>query len=280
MNINIDIIRSILKERKEDSHKGTYGHLLVTAGSYGYRGAAILATLGAYYVGTGLVSVASTEETISAVVARVPEAIFINTANLTVYLKTLSSVNACLIGCGLSKSSSAKTLLEETIVNANCPLVIDADGLNLLSQNQELLKKLKGEVILTPHIGEFSRLASLSIDTILLRKEELALEYAKKNNVIVILKSDKTIIATPDGETYRNTVGNSGLAKAGSGDLLAGIVAGLLAMGYSSKEAAISGVYLHSLAADIASKTRNRHTLTASYIAEYISDAYNMIFYR
>ena len=277
--IDIAVVKGILKERRKDSHKGTYGHLLLSVGSKGYRGAAVLAALGAYYTGVGLVTVASTEKVLSLVVSRLPEAILLDIdGDLDNYLLRLADVDACLIGCGLSRSSKAKDLLYTTIKHANCPLVIDADGLNILSFEQDLLKEAKSDIIITPHIGEFSRLSSCGVEDILANRAQYAADYAVVHGVYVVLKSDKTVIALPDGTTYINTAGNSSLAKAGSGDLLAGVIAAALAMKYSTSDAAIAGTYLHSLAADLAVIDRNPHSVTASFVAEYISDAYNYIF--
>ena len=279
-DIDRALIRSILKVRKEDSHKGTYGRLLLTAGSYSYRGAAVIAALGAYYTGAGLVTVASEEEVIRAVASRVPEAVFINTASGNdEYITALKRADGCLIGCGLSRGKRAAELMDITLGSADCPLVIDADGLNILADKPELLSCVKREVILTPHIGEFSRLISIPVSDILQDREALAVNYATGNRIWLVLKSNKTLVITPDGTVFRNHIGNSGLAKAGSGDLLAGMVAALVVMGYTAADAALSGVYLHSLAADIAVGKRNLHSMTASYIAESISDAYNYIYY-
>ncbi|MCL1830624.1 MAG: NAD(P)H-hydrate dehydratase, partial [Oscillospiraceae bacterium] len=161
--------------------------------------------------------------------------------------------------------------------SACCPLVIDADGLNLMAEDSSWRKLITTPAILTPHIGEFSQLSSTPIEEIHMNRSDSARRYAQAEGVYLILKSDQTVVATPEGDAYLNTAGNSGLAKAGSGDLLAGIVAGLLAMGYPPKESALAGVYIHSLAADIAAEYRNLHSLTASYIALYISDAYDVI---
>lgn len=276
-DIGHNLIHSILKERKPDAHKGTYGHLLLTVGSDRYRGAAVLSALGAYYIGVGLATVASTEKVISSVASRVPEAIFLDISeNEKEYLDTLTKANACLIGCGLTTSNQALKLLEMTLFRAHCPLIMDADALNLLAQNMKLLDNTNRFTVLMPHLKEFSRLISTPVEMIAENKETYAKEFASKHSVYLILKSDKTIVVTPKGKVYRNTLGNSGLAKAGSGDLLAGMVAGLIAMGYSIEDSTVTGVYLHSLAADVAAGKRNLHSLTASYIAEYISKAYDM----
>jgi NAD(P)H-hydrate epimerase len=234
--------------------------------------------MGAIYTGVGLVTVASSETVIGTIATKIPEAISLKATSTGEYLSLLKKVSACLIGCGLTQDTIAHKLMGITLGEARCPLVIDADGLNILSLNPSLKPRYTVPTIVTPHLGEFSRLTKRSISEIASNKEEIAIEYAKENNYIVVLKSDRTIVVTPSGLVYHNTIGNSGLAKAGSGDLLAGIIAGLVAMGYEAVDSAVTGVYIHSKAADIAATKRNQHSLTASYIAEYISSAYDAIF--
>ena len=269
----------ILSPRPDTGHKGDFGKLLMAVGSDRFRGAAVLAALGAYGAGAGLVTVASGEKTLAAVAASVPEAVLLDHEhNAGEYHEALARSSACLVGCGITVTSETKAFFEETVSRASCPMVIDADGLNILAADEALFEKIKSDVVLTPHIGEFARLTGLSAGEILDDRIRCALAYAKLRQVILVLKSDNTVVAFPDGLAYINTAGNSGLAKAGSGDLLSGVIAALLAMGKTAKGAALAGVWLHSLAADMAAKSRDRHSLTAGYIAGFISDAYRETF--
>ena len=277
--IDVAVVSKILSKRPATGHKGDFGRLLLTVGSGRYRGAAVLAALGAYYTGAGVVTVASTEKVLAAVAAHLPEAVLFDTELFeSEYAGQLARSDACLIGCGLTESKASADIFKRTVSLAECPLVIDADGLNLLSKNPLVLEHRKGGTILTPHIGEFSRMTALSTEEILSNRIKYAKEYAMSKNVTLILKSENTVAALPDGRIYVNTAGNSGLAKAGSGDLLSGVITALLGMGKTAEDAALAGVYLHSLAADIAAKHRDTHSLTAGFIAGFISDAYRYIF--
>ena len=273
--LNRPVAAGILKERPAVCHKGSFGRLLMVVGSERYRGAAVIAALGAYGAGAGLVTVASVEKALAAVAASVPEAVLIDSSRIVEGLPPeAGQMNACLIGCGLGVSGFSAALLNETIINTDCPLVIDADGLNLLALDGAPFEKIRHRAVLTPHVGEFSRLSGLSADEILSDRIKHAAAYARARQVVLVLKSENTLAAFPGGQVFVNTAGNSGLAKAGSGDLLSGIIAALSAMGKSLEEAALGGIWLHSLAADIAERRRDRHSLTASYIAEFISEAY------
>jgi len=273
--LDLEIVCDILRPRSETGHKGNFGRVLMTVGSDRYRGAAVLAALGAYRTGAGLVTVASTEKAIEAVAAWVPEAILLDRElYASEYLSALGRADACLIGCGLTVSEKSQAFFEETIKRAECPIVIDADGLNILAADSMLFERIKSDAILTPHIGEFSRLTGLSCEEILSDRIKHAVAFAKLRRVILVLKSENTVVAFPDGRAFINTIGNSGLAKAGSGDLLSGVIAALLAMGNTTKKAALAGIWLHSLAADIAARECDKQALTATYIADFISAAY------
>ena len=277
--IDAKTVLKMLSPRNESGHKGDFGRLLVTAGSDRYRGAAVLAVLGAYNTGAGLVSLASGEKTLCAVASRVPEAIFLDPfCAQQEYIAELKRCDACLIGCGLTVTAQAQELFVRTLKSAECQLVIDADGLNILASEPSLFRLLNDKTILTPHVGEFSRLTGIAAQDILKDRVGYAREYAEKHGVTLVLKSDNTVVAPVGGPAFINTIGNSGLAKAGSGDLLSGVIAALLAMGKRPADAAAAGVYLHSLAADIAAEIVNKHSLTASRIAGYIDAAYTSLF--
>ncbi|MEG0693746.1 MAG: NAD(P)H-hydrate dehydratase, partial [Oscillospiraceae bacterium] len=175
----------------------------------------------------------------------------------------LNQSNTCLIGCGLSVTSNTKRMVEFVLKNTNCSLVLDADALNCIVNNVDFLKEAVNIPIITPHIGEMARLVGMSIQDVLDNSLNIARVFAKEYNVVVVLKNHKTIIATPTGEMFENTTGNAGLAKGGSGDVLAGMIAGLLTQGLSARDAAICGVYLHGDASDSLAQKMSLYSMLA-----------------
>ncbi len=182
----------------------------------------------------------------------------------------LKDKTACLIGCGLSVTPDTKQLVYSVIKNTDCNLVLDADALNCISSNVDILKELKQVAIVTPHIGEMARLTSLSIEEIKRDMCKTAKDFANTYKVIVVLKGSKTVIATPEGKLYQNTTGNVGLAKGGSGDVLAGMIASFLAQGLSPQDAAICGVYVHGYAADILANRMSTYSMLARDVIDEI----------
>ena len=273
--LDLAAVKGLLREREAASHKGAFGRLFCLVGSDRYRGAATLCVKGALACGAGLISVASTEKALSAVAAHCPEAIlFDRQTDLSAALEFLKKSTAAVIGCGLTDTLEAQRIMSRAVNAAKCPLVIDADGINMLAENIDLLKELEGKrVILTPHVGEFSRLTGKSAEEILAAREKAAAKYAETSGFTVVLKSDKTVVASPDGEVFINTLGNSGLAKGGSGDLLSGAIGSALAMGYSERDAVLIGVYIHSRAADLCAELMPKHSMTASAVAELMPAA-------
>ncbi|MDF2686050.1 MAG: carbohydrate kinase, partial [Clostridia bacterium] len=234
-------IDNIIKIRMQNTHKGSYGSLQMVCGSENMIGAAYLAAQGALRSGVGLIYMAIEGRAREILQCKLSEPVFVKR---DAEIKS----TAILIGCGLGKDSF---LLNEYLKRKK-PTVIDADGLNYLSQNPDILNEDNNEqLILTPHPLEMSRLCGLSVEEIEGNRIETARNFAIQKKLILILKGKHTLIATPGGNVYINTTGNTGLAKGGSGDVLAGIISGLLAQGYSTEESAISGVYLHGKAADI-----------------------------
>lgn len=233
-----------LKDRVYDGHKGTYGRVIHITGSKEYRGASLLAAKGSVNSGSGLVSVCSEESVLDILTNYLPEATSI-LRDENMFTK-LDKYKACLIGSGLGLNVSSYNLFVRLLKNIKMPLVIDGDGLTILKDNLDLLKNYPYPVILTPHIGEFKRFCSFENQTQMYQK---ALEFAKEYKVVLVLKGPNTFIS--DGnEVYRNSTGNKAMAVAGMGDVLAGIIVGLLGQGYSAKQASILGVYIHGLAGD------------------------------
>lgn len=257
-------IQNLIKIRKNFSHKGTYGHALIVAGNTTTMGAALLAANACLHSGAGLTTVCLPESGLIALNTALPEAMVLqrNKISLT---KDLLDYTAFAIGSGLGIMNENKLWLEK-IINIQKPLVIDADALNILSKNKNLLKKLAPNTILTPHIKEFERLFGKqknwweSVQTARLKAQTL--------KVILILKNQYTFICLPTGEIFINSTGNSAMASGGMGDVLTGIIVALLAQNYPPAEAAKLGVYLHGKAGDELSK--KFYTVTASQVAEQI----------
>jgi len=267
--IDIGYVFSCIKPREIDSHKGDYGKLINISGSARYRGAAILSTLAALRCGTGLVTLASTEPVCAAAAIRAPEAVFLPLAHndigtldgtlpLSALTECLESATAVLFGCGLENNLHTARLLEHVLKNTRCPLVLDADGINALAGNIHILKEAKAPLLLTPHSGEMARLCEVSVDRVQADRAGIATDFARRHNVAVILKGHKTIIAMPDGEILLNETGGPGLAKGGSGDILAGMIAAFLGQGLPPRDAAACGVFLHGMAGDKAAARLSR----------------------
>lgn len=265
---------SALPKRRADSHKGCYGHLLSLCGSVRLQGAAILSAMGAMRVGAGLLTVASPASVLSSLSTRFPEAMtlpletdddgLIGVKNSYKVVETLKKASACLIGCGIGKKDSLSALLADMLQSASCPFVIDADGINNLSEDIEILHQAKGPVILTPHMGEMARLLGISTAELQQNRIELLKRFTKDFGVIVVLKDSVTTIFEPGGAFFVNQTGNAGLAKGGSGDLLAGMIAGFCAQSIPPLKSAVCAVYLHGLAADLCAARLSQYSMLPS----------------
>lgn len=272
-----DDIEKKLKTRTKYTHKGTYGHALVIAGSYGKVGAAILATKATLRAGCGLVSVHVPACGYEIIQTAFPEAMC-SVDKQEKYFSSIScdeKYNTIAIGPGIGTHTSTIKAFESLVRKIKKPLVVDADAINILSKKQNLLKYIPSNSILTPHPKEFERLVGIWKNDI----ERLALQqaFSKKHKVIIVLKGANTSISDTNGNIYFNSSGNAGMATGGSGDVLTGIITGLLAQQYSSIDAAIVGVYLHGLAADIALKNQSMESLIASDIIDSLGNAFNEI---
>ena len=253
-------VLDLIPDRKPVSHKGTYGKLLNISGSAHYTGAAMLSTDAALRMGVGLCTLATPVRVINAIATAIPEAIYIplehdydgyiNEKSIEIIEKDLSKnrYSAILIGCGLGNNQTAAEMTEYVIKNADCPVIIDADGLNSISRNINILKERKRDIIVTPHPAEFSRMTHISLRDIQNDRISSAKSFAAEYGVTTVLKGVNTVIASPNGEAFINTTGNAGLAKAGSGDVLAGMISSLTAQGTQPFYAAVLGAYMHGLA--------------------------------
>ncbi len=247
--------------RKKSSHKGTFGRLLNISGSLCCNGAAALSTGAALRSGVGLCTLAAPISCMKIIASSVNTATFMplpetedgfvgnNAADKIADI--LPKMNACAIGCGLGNSENTRRLTEFVIKNADCPVIIDADGINSIAANINVLKERKGPTVLTPHPLEFSRISGIPVAEIQRGRIESARAFAAEYGVTLVLKGANTVIASSDGECCVNICGNAGLAKGGSGDVLTGIIAAILAQGAEPFRAAASGVYCHAAASDI-----------------------------
>ena len=264
----------MLPDRPEDSNKGTYGRLLVIAGSKGMSGAAFLNAMAAYRMGAGLVQIYTEESNRIILQALLPEAI------ITTYTefdkeevkRLLSHADAVCIGSGLSRSKTAKKILKTVLSNVEVACVIDADGLNLLAEHLKYTEYLtEGSFILTPHMKEMSRLTGLSVPEIRANRQQVLESLTEEWNVTCVLKDSRTLIGEAGKRTCVNTSGCQSLAKGGSGDVLCGVIAGLLAQGISTFEAATLGTYIHGLSGETAAREKNSYSILARDLLESLA---------
>lgn len=266
--VNKEIIKPIIHHRTKYSHKGTYGHALLVAGSDGKTGAAILGAKSCLRAGVGLLSVKLPQPAWTPLQASLPEAM-IHTDD------TLDAFNAIGVGPGLGKDDDAQRMVRHLIQDAKVPMVMDADALNIISENKTWLSFLPAKTILTPHPKEFERLFGKTYNSF--ERLELQREMAVKHGIIIVLKGANTSVAMPNGAIFFNSTGNPGMATAGSGDVLTGMILSLLAQRYTPEEAAVLGVYLHGLAGDIAASNLSQEALIASDITENIGKAFSSL---
>jgi NAD(P)H-hydrate epimerase len=278
--------------RTADSHKGTYGHVLLVAGSRGKSGAAILAGRGALRAGAGLLTIATPDAVLPIIASAQPE--FMTEALLSTKLGAISAANATptrlralaknktllAIGPGLGAQAETQRFIRSIVQFGDRPLILDADGLNAFAGRAKDLRKRKSSFLtVTPHPGEMARLYGISTEKVQADRLGIALKSAKAWNAHVILKGFHTILATPDGQAIVNTTGNPGMAKGGSGDVLTGILAGMVSQfGVENAPQALAlGIYLHGLAGDDAIVAREESSLLAGEIADYFPRAYHRL---
>lgn len=271
-----------LLKRKPDTHKGDYGHLLVLGGSLGFSGAVCLSAEAALKIGTGLVTVGVPGSLNNIFEIKLTEAMSLPLAEDRGVLsceafqkirKFSDKIDLIVLGPGAGLKDTTKKLVIKVIKEIDKPIVVDADALTALAANLKILLTRKTQkLILTPHLGEFSRLLKLDISEIKKNKKKLVKEFALRYNLTLILKGKDTLIS--DGKRiFVNNTGNPGMATAGAGDVLAGIVGGLVAQGIGRFEAAKTGVYLHGLAGDCAARDKTQNCLVASDLIEYLPKA-------
>ncbi|MBC2855572.1 NAD(P)H-hydrate dehydratase [Cetobacterium sp. 2A] len=253
IEIDENFIKKIYIPRAPEGYKGDYGHTFIVAGSKGFTGAAYFSALGAVRSGSGLVTLATPNEVFDVLSTKLNEAMIISIEDCLNFKNLLKKCSCLVFGPGMGATPKTKLLLDYIIESIETPLIIDADGLNVLKKS--LLKfKEKKSVILTPHFGEFSRLTDFSIEYLKKNKVDIAIQFAKENNVILILKDHRTII-TDGNNIFINSTGNSSMANGGMGDILSGIIGSFISQGYSPLYASILAVYFHGLTGDVLSKS-------------------------
>ncbi|MCP2605053.1 NAD(P)H-hydrate dehydratase [Candidatus Aminicenantes bacterium AH-873-B07] len=285
--IDKNAIISCFEPRKKDTHKGTYGHLFILAGSLGKTGAAIMAGKSALKIGAGLVTIGTPQSCLPIIARSMMELMtepLAETEKKTLSEKALEEVlilskdkDALLIGPGITTHPSTSNLILNILEKIDKPVVIDADGLNILASRPEVLKNVKNNIVLTPHPGEFARLLKKTTKEILKNKIEYTREFATKYNVYLVLKGYKTLIATPEGNVFVNPTGNPGMATAGSGDVLSGILGGLIIQQKNFLNAILAGIYVHGLSGDIASQKIGEKSLIARDLITYLPKAIKLL---
>lgn len=271
-------IKKLFPKRPKNSNKGTFGKLLNVSGCEKYIGAAVLSSKAALRSGAGLVYLASVPKVINIAASVIPECVFLETEKdekgyisgsaLEKIAPKQEDLSAVTFGCGMGNTSDTRKTAEFLLKNGNSPLIIDADGINAVSSNINILKDKSRPVIMTPHPGEFARLRGITVPEVQADRLASARDFASEYGVVLLLKGANTVIAAPDGRVFVNASGNSALAKAGCGDVLTGIIGALAAQGVEPFEAAVLGAYLHGAAADHLAECVSPASVLASEVAD------------
>ncbi|MCL0040175.1 NAD(P)H-hydrate dehydratase [Thermodesulfovibrionales bacterium] len=292
--IEREVALRLIPQRPRYSHKGDYGHILIIAGSSGKTGAALMTAKASLRSGAGLVTLAAPESLMDIFQSRATEEMTLSlpdSGNGMLSLRAIEKIldfaaqkaDVIAIGPGIGVSPDTERIMGELIQKSTIPMVIDADGINSIKAAADLLKKARSPIILTPHPGEMARLlnqdadpnaSAMRIHDIEKDRLNIAMEFSKKTGAYLVLKGAPTIIAEPEGNAFINTTGNPGMASAGSGDVLTGIIPSLLGQGLNPLNASLLGVYLHGLAGDIAAKEKGEHSVIASDIIDFLADAF------
>lgn len=279
-----DFVKDSLIPRKSDSNKGTYGKLLCVCGSKNMQGAAVLCANAAVRCGTGLITCAFPEKAYGAIAAKLTEPLmlplpddengFLAESAVSIICKKLETASAAVIGCGLGVTDGTEKVLRSVLKSAKCPIVIDADGLNILSENIDILKTVDVPLVLTPHPGEMARLLGRTIAEIQSDRISACKELSQRTNAVVLLKGSNTVIAFKD-KVYINPTGNAGMAKGGCGDVLSGMIGSFLAQGVNPLHAAVCGAYLHGLCGDEVAKKYSQTGMTPSMMIDYLPQLFS-----
>ncbi len=277
--LDLNTVIANWKQRVPESHKGTYGRLFALAGSFGMAGAAMMAAKAAQRCGVGLLELASEKEMYPVLAPVLPEAVFClyGNENTIPVAQGAERASAVLVGCGLSQSPTALSALSAALKNAAGPVVIDADGINLIASHTDILIDRKTPVVLTPHPKEAARLLATDVTRIQTDRRAAAAQIARTFNAICVLKGTGTVIASPEGAFYLNPTGNPGMAKGGSGDALAGMIGAFLAQGTEPFYAAALGAYLHGYAGDLCAEKYSQTAMLPNDLIETLPEVFKMI---
>ncbi len=272
-----------IPDRSADSHKGTFGHLAVAAGSIGMSGAVTLSAFGGLRIGTGLVTMLVPESINPIVEIKVTEAMSIPIAegskgkfglkSRDKVLQEIGKRDALVLGPGIGRDDDTVLFVRELLESVECPVVLDADALYAVSKDLSLLKKAKNDIVLTPHPGEMAMLLGTATSEVQSNRLEVAIKFALDYGVTLVLKGAGTVVASPNGTAYINPTGCSGMASGGVGDVLSGMIGGLLAQDVGVDLAAVTGVYLHGLAGELASDKLGEAAMLASDLVDHIGES-------
>ncbi|MBI3322378.1 MAG: NAD(P)H-hydrate dehydratase [Candidatus Omnitrophica bacterium] len=274
-----------LLRRRPDTHKGDYGHVLVVGGSIGMVGAPILTATAALRSGAGLVTLAVPDSIYTIVARKAPPEIMVQPlphctgtfrpSSIQALRPFLAKTDVLALGPGLSHRPEAQGFARRLLAVTGLAVVMDADGINAFAgpARKQLIKR-KGPLVLTPHPGEMARLLGVTIPAVQHDRARTALKAAKELNAVVVLKGNRTVVADPAGHKYVNTTGNPGMATAGVGDVLTGVIAALIGQGLDPFAAARAGVYVHGLAGDLAARKTGEISLTAGDVLDYLPSAF------
>ncbi len=270
MITDLSFVKANLPEIKADAHKYSKGYAVIFAGSYLMAGAAVLSGKAALKSGAGIVRLVVPQSIYPICATGLPEAVY----SLLGDEIDLTKCGAVLFGPGVGQGKVAENILLKLLAECEKPLLIDADGINILAKHIDVLRSKKCPVVLTPHIGEMARLTGLSTEYIKSNRVSVAKDFAKEYGVALLLKGPNTVVASPEGEVTINPTGSAALATAGSGDVLSGIITAFMAQGVKPFKAAVMGAFIHGLSGEKAEKDLTRRCVTASDIIEYLKEAF------
>ncbi len=280
--VTVSIVKQALAPRPDDAHKGTMGTLLSICGCYGMAGACLLSSKAALRSGVGLLKCALPKSIYPIAAAGIWESVYLpleetpdgKTAAANLPFLRDQAADAVLMGCGMSVCDDTRTLVRGFLEACDKPLLLDADALNCLADDPSVLRRVKAPVVITPHPAEMGRLLGVSAGEVNADREMTAKRFAADYGVIVVLKGAGTVTAAPDGRAVINTTGNSGMATGGSGDVLAGICASLLAQGGEAFDSAAAAVYLHGLAGDLAAARLGKISMLPTDLLDALPQAF------
>ena len=277
--INFDTVKNILPKRLPDSNKGTFGRLLCICGSKNMPGAAFYCVAAASRSGVGLIESVIPEDIYAITASKISESLFYPISND--FEKAWDTINsllpratAVLVGCGMGWNKFTQRIVYKLVRESKIPLIIDADGINVISENIDILKEAQSDIILTPHIKEMSRLLGEDTNYVLKNKFEVAKNFSKKYKLTLVLKDSKTVISDINGHLYLNSTGNESMAKGGTGDVLAGIIGSLAAQGVSALNSAIISVFIHGRSGDICKEKLSSFSVIPTDIVNNLSEVF------